>query len=615
MSQLDGILRQLGTGKWNVLHFVALAYCVSLPCYHTLAGPFLAPKQNYQCLPGASDPTQPVTSHVTSQDGCTYLERDPASGKPQEQPCRRWAFDNTTFGPTVTSEFGLVCGREYLRVAYTSIYMSGVLVGAPLNGLLADKYGRRPTIAIGSVVYAVVAVASSWLPSLTSVLASRFLLGTLHAAILKAGYILAMEVSSPRVRPVLGIVMYLPWALGTMAWGGAAYLLRSWRWLQLSVSLLFLLFLPALLLLDESPRWLAVRGYHSHALAVLQRAARWNGVHLPPRHRLLQVIRDSQIEETASSSSASRGVGPCSGQPEAVRGYFCQAFILFRTPRLRGITLGTCYNYLAVGMVYYGLSFSGEYLSSDPYLYMVLMGLVEVPAYTLMIPVVTNCGRRSTIVVFFLLSGVMLLLLPFIPEGCGWVAVCLALVGKMTITAAFQVLALYSSELFPTEVRTRGTCTAFMMSRVGSMVSPFITEYLGSARGWMPSVVFGAASLVAGAATLGLPETGGTSLPDTITQLEDRAAGQGYRKLLWAMTGDMGGGWPCRARGAPTPQVAALLHHHAHLHTQNHLPTHLSADLPTQLPTPLPTQDDLPIQPPTHLHTYSYPSTSAHLSL
>ena len=49
-------------------------------------------------------------------------------------------------------------------------------------------------------------------------------------------------------------------------------------------------------LLDESPRWLAVRGYHTHALAVLQRAARWNHVALPPRHRLLQIIKDSQDE-------------------------------------------------------------------------------------------------------------------------------------------------------------------------------------------------------------------------------------------------------------------------------------------------------------------------------
>lgn len=59
-----------------------------------------------------------------------------------------------------------------------------------VQSLSRRRYGRRPTIAIGSVVYAVVAVASSWLSSLTAILISRFLLGTLHAAILKAGYIL-----------------------------------------------------------------------------------------------------------------------------------------------------------------------------------------------------------------------------------------------------------------------------------------------------------------------------------------------------------------------------------------------------------------------------------------
>ncbi|MPC27524.1 Organic cation transporter protein [Portunus trituberculatus] len=276
-----------------------------------------------------------------------------------------------------------------------------------------------------------------------------------------------MEVSSPRVRPVLGILLFLPWALGTMAWGGAAYLLRSWRWLQLSVSLLFLFFLPALLLLDESPRWLAVRGYHTHALAVLQRAARWNRVALPPRHRLLQIIKDSQDEVLTLWSAAEQCIIP-----------WARRHSLQRTPRLRVITLGMFFDYLVVGMVYFGLSLSGDHLSSNPFLYMVLTGLVEVPAYTLMVPVVTSYGRRSTTIVFFLFSGIMLLLLPFIPNGCGWVAVTLALVGKMSISSVFQILTLYSSELFPTEVRIRGTSMAFMMSRVGSMTSPFITDLL-----------------------------------------------------------------------------------------------------------------------------------------
>lgn len=552
-SKLDGLLSQLGTGRWNIIHYLALSYCVSLPAYHTLAGAFLTPNQEFECLPSAHehDPNTTLTflnTHLSKQGSCDYLEKNIMTGETIKRACKHWSFDDSIFTSTVTSEYRLVCGREYLRATYTSIYMFGVLVGSPLNGLLADKYGRRPTITIGSLVYFVIAVGSCWLPTLSALLISRFLLGTMHATIMKTGYILAMEVSSPRVRSVLGIVLFLPWALGTMAWGGAAYLIRDWRWLQLAVSLLCIFFLPTLLLLDESPRWLVVRGYHTHALTVLQRAARWNKVDLQPPHRINQIIRESQNE--VRTGTAGRG-DACVGQ-SLLKEYCCSAFILFRSPRLRVITVGMLVNYLVVGMVYYGVSLSGDHLSKDPFVYMVLMGLVEVPAYTLMVPVVVRCGRKAPTIFFFFFSGVVLLFLPFIPRGCLWVVVTLAMLGKMTITSAFQVLALYSSELFPTEVRIRGTSIAFMMSRLGSMASPFITEYLGARHSWAPSVVFGAASVVAGLATLALPETLGAALPDTITQLEDRALLERSRNVLRLLTGEPGRWRVCRCRDGPS---------------------------------------------------------------
>lgn len=56
-----------------------------------------------------------------------------------------------------------------------------------------------------------------------------------------------MEVMGPKLRSLAGMVFYIPWSLGVVAWGGYAYLLRDWRMLQLTVSLTGLLFLPVLL--------------------------------------------------------------------------------------------------------------------------------------------------------------------------------------------------------------------------------------------------------------------------------------------------------------------------------------------------------------------------------
>lgn len=52
--------------------------------------------------------------------------------------------------------------------------------------------------------------------------------------------------------------------------------------------------------MDESPRWLIVRGHHEKALKVLQKAARWNKATLPPASNLYALMSDIQEEVSAS---------------------------------------------------------------------------------------------------------------------------------------------------------------------------------------------------------------------------------------------------------------------------------------------------------------------------
>ncbi|XP_050712093.1 organic cation transporter protein-like isoform X1 [Eriocheir sinensis] len=524
-SQLDCLLTQMGTGKWSILHFLALSYVSLFTGPITMGGAFLAPRLDYSCrVPSSSSSTttssiSPVSSSSVASSvasftsECQYTIDTPDGAKIED--CVEFDFDNSTFSTTFTSEFQLACGRQYLQTSFQSMYMFGIFVGAPVNGFMADKFGRKPLVVSGVVCYVALALGSAWLPFLSTVLAARFILGCLHAVCNFSSYVLMIEVMEPKLRTACGFVFYNAWALSLVLYGGLGYLIRDWRVLQTVVTLPGLLLLPALWFLDESPRWLIVSGRSEDAIRVIRRAARWHGADLPPEDELRHLTEGEPQE--AQKEAEERSL------LNVVKGVIGEALVLLRTPRLRTITLCLYLNYLVAAMVYFGLSLSGTSLSDSPFVYMVLSGLMEVPAYTLCGPIVQRFGRKRTLAVLFLTSAIVLLALPTIPSAYSSTVVTLAMIGKVAITGCLQTVIFYSSELLPTEVRSRGIGTSFMMSRIGGMVSPFITDLVGTFHPWAPFVVFGVGALMAGAVTLLLPETRGKTLPETVAQLEARA--------------------------------------------------------------------------------------------
>ena len=60
------------------------------------------------------------------------------------------------------------------------------------------------------------------------------------------------------------------------------------------------------------------------------------------------------------------------------------------------------------------------------------------------------------------------------PTGLDDYVTALALIGKAGATAAFVAVYLYSSELFPTELRNIGLGTASMCARVSGMAAPYV---------------------------------------------------------------------------------------------------------------------------------------------
>ncbi|XP_069993561.1 organic cation transporter protein-like [Penaeus vannamei] len=482
MSKFDDLLKQLGTGVWNVFVVVAMCYCeyrsdtfrlngvpqVTCP---DIGAAFLTPDLAHTCrLP--PDAATAASNDTRSQ--CSY-NATTSSGSTEERPCLQWDFDNSTFTNTITSEFSLVCDRSYLRAAFKSVYYLAGFFGAMLNGWLSDRFGRKTMLSVGSGIFTLTSNILPWLPSINTMLFIRFVMGMMQPTSIHAGYTLVMEVNEPKYRAAAGISMFLPVALTVIALGGYGYLLRDWRWFGVTTSLPCLLFLPMLLFLDESPRWLIVRGRYDDALRILRKAARWNKAQLPSEEELralMDLIRKEALTATTE------GDAPPSGFVTSLRNIVDSIIVLVRTRRMRSITLSFYAQFFVLGMVYYGLSFGADKLGVDPFVYMAVSGVMEVPSSTLTIPLVEKMGRRASSTLFFVVTAGSLLVLGFIPDALEWLVITMVMLGRLAATVAFQVVYLYASELFPTEVRARGFGTCMMQSMVGAMLAPVILEML-----------------------------------------------------------------------------------------------------------------------------------------
>lgn len=114
----------------------------------------------------------------------------------------------------------------------------------------------------------------------------------------------------------------------------------------------------------------------------------------------------------------------------------------------------------------------------------------------------------------------MLLLSLIVPQNINWLVITLTMLGKMSITASYGTIYLFSVEQFPTVIRNVALGMCSMSARFGSTLSPFLI-YLGTVV-WkpLPFLIFGIGAFLGGLITCFLPETYKQDLPDTMHDAE-----------------------------------------------------------------------------------------------
>ncbi|XP_058410294.1 solute carrier family 22 member 7 isoform X1 [Diceros bicornis minor] len=433
-------------------------------------------------------------------------------GEPSTVPCPQgWEYDRSEFSSTIATEappclslqWDLVCEQKGLNRATSTFFFAGVLVGAVAFGYLSDRFGRRRLLLVAYVSALALGLASAASVSYTMFAITRTLTGAALAGFTIIVMPLELEWLDVGHRTVAGVLSSTFWTGGVMLLALVGYLIRDWRWLLLAVTLPCAPGIVSLWWVPESARWLLTQGRVEEAHMYLLRCARLNG---------RPVGEDSLSQEVLSKVAA--------GERVVRRPSYLD---LFRTPRLRYISLCCMVMWFGVNFSYYGPSLELSGLGLNVYHTQLLFGAVELPSKLLVYVSVRHAGRRLTQAGALLGAALALGLRLLVSSEMGSWSIALAVMGKGFSEGAFTTAYLFTSELYPTVLRQTGMGLTALVGRLGGSLAPLAALLDGV---WLPlpKLTYGGIALLAACTALLLPETRQAQLPETIQDVERKSA-------------------------------------------------------------------------------------------
>ncbi|WP_199179578.1 MFS transporter [Mycolicibacterium goodii] len=369
----------------------------------------------------------------------------------------------------------------------------GILIGSPLGGWAADKWGRKPLFTFDIALFVVASSLQFFIDSPVWLLVVRVMMGVAIGIEYSVGWPLMSEFSPAHLRGRLLGAMGMAWYGGFMSAFLFGYLLNEyttvgWHFILGTTTFVAVALLLGRLGMPESPRWLFSVGRKDEALAIA--------------HKYM------------SDDAASDIVNEHQDVP---KGSFK---MLFSSAHWRSTLFTSGFWFCAV-TPYFAIAIFADDVLSRYGLSGGLAGGVGLSAVAL----------AGVVLTFFLIDRVGRRVLTVPPQ---WLcAAVLAAIGLWAGAPAAVVLALflvfsffnamyttltgvYPAEVLPTEIRGIGTGFATSVSRIGAAIGTFLMPMSMNHLGAGPTMLIAAAVALAGAALSHwlAPETKGMSLTE-----------------------------------------------------------------------------------------------------
>ncbi|MGF6817452.1 putative MFS transporter [Paraburkholderia atlantica] len=375
-------------------------------------------------------------------------------------------FDSVDLA-TMTFVLGSIKNEFHLSTATTGLVASasffGMVLGAAVAGLLADRFGRRPVFQWSMVLWGLASYLCSTAQSVDVLILYRVLLGVGMGMEFPIAQTLLSEFVPAASRGRLIALMDGFWPLGFITSGVVSYFVLpnfGWRseFALLAIPAVFVLIVRRVV--PESPRWLEHRGRHEEADRILA------GIEA-------KVMRSANVSQLPAPVMLA--------EPAAAKGTGALREIWSLAYRRRTIMVWTLWFFALLG--FYGLtSWLGALMQQAGFavtksvLYTVLISLGGVPGFICAAWLVERWGRKPTCIASLAGSAVMAYVYgqTALHVQTPGLLICAGLAMQFFMFSMWAVLYTYTPELYGTGARATGSGFASAVGRVGSLIGPYV---------------------------------------------------------------------------------------------------------------------------------------------
>ena len=370
-----------------------------------------------------------------------------------------WLFDSMDTGliafvlPVLAKEWGL--SPEQMGWI-GSIGLIGMALGAVISGTLADRIGRKKVFTITVLMYALATGMCALAWSYESLLFFRFLVGFGLGGELPVAATLMSEYAPTKLRGRFIVLLESFWGIGWLVAACISYLIIP----QFGWKIAFVIgTLPALyvflirLHMPESVRYLISKNKIEEAKEII--------LDLEKKLHVISKPFEKSLTAAEMGSTNEKTPGPLS---------LFNSSYMKRTIMLWLAWFGIVYSYYGIFMWLPSIVFQQGFAVVKTFEYVLIMTIAQLPGYYCAAWLVDVIGRKYTLSIFLLMSGVA----SYFFGNAASPETLLLWGATMSFfnLGAWGVIYTYTPELYPTSIRALGSGWAAGFGRIGGMIAP-----------------------------------------------------------------------------------------------------------------------------------------------